>query len=186
MARVEIEETELAALKRQAAKAEAELEKYKDYDAIKGERDTYKVRLGELNASREKAAFEQLGVTSEKARRFLAMEFESLPAEGKPADVTAWLEGMKAAPDKIPADLAPFIQIPAAGAQPAGAGQRPAVNVPNTNTGASTPPVVPGTFTPEQVEKMSFEEMKANLPALIAQEPAVGAVVGMFTPPSTP
>lgn len=187
MAKVEIEEGELAALRRQVAKLEADVERTKDYDAVKGELGTAKARLGELNAGREKAAFEQLGVTSEKAQKFLRLEYDGLPAEGKPADVVAWLEGMKADATKIPADLAPFIKPPTPGAGGgAGAGtQALAGAVPNTNTGAAVPPVVPGTFTPEQVEKMSFEELKANLPALLAQEPGLREVVSMFTPPST-
>lgn len=187
MAKVEIEDTELAALRRQAAKAEAELEKYKDYDAIKGERDTYKTRLGELNAGREKAAFEALGVQGEKAQKFLKVEFDGLPAEGKPSDIVSWLESMKADATKIPADLAFVFQIPAAGAQPAGAAPPPAVNVPNTNAGAVTPPIVPGTFTPEQVENMTIAELRANLPALVAQDPAIGKAVEMFNyKPPTP
>lgn len=175
MAKVEIEDTELAQLRRQIAKLEAESEQRKDYDAIKGERDTYKTRLGELNAGREKSAFEALGVTSEKAQRFLRMEFEALPAEGKPADVTAWLEGIKAAPDKIPADLASFIKMPAAGA-PSQAPSAPSAPVPNANTGAAPPPTGAPKWSAEAISQMSPEEYAARRAEILSSSPTLQAM----------
>lgn len=192
MAKVEIEDTELAELKKQAtasAKATALAE------ALKGELDKAKAgetRLKELEAQAATWAAEKLdatftaaGIADAKIRKVFQLDFDEQAAEATgEKDLGKWLTGLRELPaDKRPAHLAPFLAAPgnvAAGAGQGGAGtgaKRDPVKLPDPNKGAGNPAGSNTVFSPEAVAKMGPEEFRANFAALKAQIPELAHIV---------
>lgn len=182
MAKVEIEDTELAAL-RAAAKnaekfqvqAEALTSKLTAAEALAAKLPELEKVVGEYKTRELDNTFKAAGITDAKVRRYFELEHADVPADpatGAKPDLGTWLDGLKAMPaDKRPVHLAPFIQGPAAGGAGAGGATRVPANLPDANKGAKGVENASGTFTPEQVRNMNVAELQAAWPALQATLP---------------
>lgn len=192
MAKIEIEDTELADLKKAAA---AGARSAALADALRGELDTAKAGLGKLKdleaqvatlaAEKLDAVYSGAGITDAKIRRVFDLEFEELSAaEGGPKDLGKWLGELKADPTKAPAHLSPFLSQAKAPAGGAGGGQRSPL--PNGNRGAAGGvDASTDTFSAEQIEKMTPQELQAVMPTLVQQHPELAALASAFAPPAS-
>lgn len=195
MAKVEIEDTELADLRKAAAaatKATARAEALEGQltEARKGESRLKELEAmtATLQAEKLDAVYQGAGVSDAKIRRVFELEWEEVSqAEGGPKDLATWLGELKADPAKAPAHLAPFLgaAAPAAGKGGPAGGQR--APLPNANKGAGPGPGADtGTFSAEQIEKMTPAELAAALPAITQQYPELAAFASAFgKPPET-
>lgn len=183
MAKVEIDDTELAALRAAAAlgknaekfqaQAEALAGKLTAAEALAARVPELEKLTGEYKARELDNTFKAAGLTDPKVRRVFELDYNDLPVDpatnAKP-ELGTWLDSLKALPtDKRPIHLAPFIQSPTAGA--GGTQQRVAVGLPDANKGTKGVEGAPGAFTQEQIRNMNPAEMKAAWPALQAMLP---------------
>lgn len=176
MAKVEIEDTELAELRKlagtatkQSALAEALQAKVADAEKSAGRLKELEAQAATWAAEKLDTTFKGAGITDPKVRRVFQLEFdEQAAAEGGQKDLGVWLDGLKAQPaDKRPAHLAPFLGAPPAGGtggNAANQGTRP--GLPNANKGAGDVQGAPPAFTPEQVRSWTPKEFAANYPKL--------------------
>lgn len=190
MAKVEIEDTELADLRKQAREAEKNKALYEATNAKLTEAQTVAAKvtdlekqLGEFRTRELDSTFSGAGIVDAKVRKIFELEYADLAADAttgqKPA-LGEWLSSMKAlAPDKQPAHLAPFLK---GGAQTPGQqtpGQQTQTRgtpAPDANKGAQQVNGAPPAFTPEQIKNMSDAEFAKNLPALQSAHPELRGI----------
>jgi hypothetical protein len=200
--KVEVEQSELDALKLKVEKASAEAALWKDkaagrdkeFEALKASHQAELAKVAEAGA-RDKA-FAGKGIDDGKVRRYFELDFEEQrQTKDGEADFGKWLSGLDG--EKSP-HLAPFLK-PAAGQgqqqqgqgqqqqqgqnqQQQGQGQQQQTqrrDMPNTNKGAGAGQQGGVSFTPEQIASMTDEQFIAAMPALRASNPELA---GMFVP----
>jgi len=193
MPKVEIEDTELAELRKlagtatkQSALAEAlqgELKTAKDAAArVPG----LEAELGQHKAAQLDTTFAGAGITDAKVRKVFQIEFDEQAATGE-KDLGKWLGGLQGMkPEERPAHLAPFIKAPVAGgAGGNAAGQRGPGGLPDANKGAAGVPNQGGAYTAESIAKMNDAEFKAAFPAISKQFPELAPLGQFVTPVAT-
>jgi hypothetical protein len=212
VAKVEVEESELAALKLKVEKSATEAALWKDKASAKDKefeslKTAHQAELAKVQESglREKA-FAGRGIEDTKIRRYFELDFEEQKAakDGE-ADFGKWLASLEG--DKVPAHLSPFLKPAAAGQGQQQQGQsqqqqsqqqgqqqqgqqqqgQQRRDMPNTNKGAGAGQQGGVSFTPEQIASMTDEQFIAAMPALRASNPELAGmfVPGVTTPPAT-
>ncbi len=194
MAKVEIEDTELNELRKQARDAEKNKALYEatnakltEAQAAAAKLPDLEKQLGEFKTRELDGTFAQAGITDAKVRRIFELEHADLAADAttgqKPA-LGEWLTTMKALPpDKQPAHLAPFLRNPAATPAPGASQSTKGTPPPDANKGAQQVNGAPPAYTPEQIANMSDADFAKSLPALQAAHPELR---GLRLPQSTP
>lgn len=183
MAKIEIEDTELAELRKAAKDAEKALARAEALAGQLTEAQKGTTRLAELEeqakgwaAERLDTTFKAAGISDPKIRKVFNLEFEEqATVDGGEKDLGKWLEGLTALPaDKRPAHLAPFLPKPGVGGNDASKRSPANLPDPNKNTGpaaGSDPP-----YTAEAVEQMTADEFRAHIPALTKVVPQLAGV----------
>jgi len=199
MAMVEIDDNELAKLRKDAAagtKATAALEafqgKLKAAEEAAARVPALEAEVGQFKAAQLDATFKGAGIEDPKVRKLVQMEFDEQAAtDGGEKDLGKWLSGLQAMePDKRPPLLAPFIKTPAAGTAGAGAGAGgnaagTKVDLPNLDKGAKGVQGAPAAVTAEQIARMTPAEFAKNFETLKAQIPGLANITrppGAVTP----
>lgn len=182
----EIDDEELAALRKNAALYEGLLPKYTDAETKLKDLVPLQERVKALEGEKLESVWTGAGITDPKVRRIFQLEFDEQAAgDAGEKDLGAFLTGLKALEaDKRPAHLAPFLTSPGAtggagggqggqgGNAGQGAGQRTNV-LPNSGKGAKEVEGAPPDLTPEKVLGTSSEEFRGMWGRLQKEVPGV-------------
>jgi hypothetical protein len=184
MPKVEIEDTELAALRaaaKGAEKAQALVDglqaKLTEAQSAAGKVLDYEARIKAFEAAALDSTFKGAGITDPKVRRIFELEHGDVAADAagqKPA-LDKWLSDLQAMPSKDrPAHLAPFLPAPQVAGQAAPV--RVAAGLPDASKGVKAVEGAPSQFTAEAIQGMSPEALRQNWPAMQASIPGLSGV----------
>ncbi len=198
MPKVEIDDTELAELRKGAQAAEKyKLQAEVNADQVKQAKAAAEKLVADHKAELTKvteqhardAVFTKAGIDDPKVRRLIELEHAEQAADKGEPDLAKWIDGLAADPTKAPAVVAPFLpkpgNAPAAGAGNDATGRRG--TLPDANRGARAPAAATGAYTPEQIANMTDAEFKASFGALAKAHPELDALSHLVNPnPSNP
>jgi len=179
MPKVEIEDTELAALRasvKAGEKAQALVDglqgKLTETQAAVGKVADYEARIKAFETAQLDSTFKGAGITDPKVRRIFELEHADVApgADGAKPALDKWLSDLQAMPAKDrPAHLSPFLPAPGAVVAP----PRVAAGLPDASRGALPVQGAPAQFTAEAIKGMSPEQYKANRSAILAANPEI-------------
>lgn len=179
MPKVEIEDTELAALRASAKageKAQALVDglqgKLTEAQASAGKVADYEAKIKAFEAAQLDSTFKGAGITDPKVRRIFELEHADVAAgaDGTKPALDKWLSDLQAQkPADRPAHLAPFLPAPGAPAAP----PRVAAGLPDASKGALPIQGAPAQFTAEAIKGMSPEQYRSNRSAILAANPEI-------------
>jgi hypothetical protein len=182
MPKIEIEDTELAALRASAkagekaqALADGLQAKLAEAQASAGKVPDYEARIKAFETAALDSTFKGAGITDPKVRRIFELEHSDVApaADGSKPVLDKWLSDLQALPPKDrPAHLAPFLPAPqVAGAPP----PRVAAGLPDASKGALPVQGAPAQFTAEAIKAMSPDQYRENRTAILAANPEIAS-----------
>jgi len=179
MLKVEIEDTELAALRASAKageKAQALVDglqgKLTEAQAQAGRVPDLETKIKTFEAQVLDGTFKAAGIVDPKVRRIFELEHVDVApaADGTKPALDKWLSDLQAMkPADRPAHLSPFLPAPGAVVAP----PRVAAGLPDASKGALPVQGAPAQFTADAIKGMTPEQYRANRSAILAANPEI-------------